>query len=139
MREIDRNNGRTDDTIRPRYCVWENVKGAFSSNKGEDFRAVIEELAKIGGGNITIPKPDKWLRNGVVLGDKFSVAWCIHNSSKWGIPQNRERVCVVADFGGQSAPEILFKRKSVSGNTQQSRTEKQETAGGNGNGIEEYH
>ena len=47
MREADVLRGRTDDNVRPRYMVWENVPGAFSSNGGKDFAAVIEEIIKI--------------------------------------------------------------------------------------------
>lgn len=47
MREHDRANGRTGEFIRPRYMVWENVPGAFSSNNGKDFAAVLEEAVKI--------------------------------------------------------------------------------------------
>lgn len=47
MRERDETSGRSGYMVRPRYMVWENVPGAFSSNGGEDFKTVIEEIVKI--------------------------------------------------------------------------------------------
>lgn len=139
MRANDMARGRTGEFIRPRYGVWENVPGAFSSNKGEDFRAVIEEFCKVSGGGITIPKPDKWTRNGAVVGEGFSVAWTVHDAKDWCVPQRRQRISLVADFGGQSAPEILFVRKGLSGDSQPSREAGQDSAGDSGDGSEDYH
>jgi len=103
--------------IQPRYMVWENVPGAFSSNKGEDFRAVLEETAKIVCEDAIIPRPEngKWTPSGVILGNGWSIAWRVHDAQFWGVPQRRKRIALVADFGGDTAPEILFERKSVSG------------------------
>lgn len=125
MREQDAKDGRSDDDVRPRYMVWENVPGALSSGKpkGEDFRIVLEEIARVKDKNAAIPRPDKWSTSGCIMGDGWSIAWRILDAQFWGtsdkpLPQRRRRIALVADFGGQSAPEILFVRKSVSGNTQ---------------------
>ena len=124
MRENDRNKGRTNESVRPRYMVWENVPGALSSNKGEDFRIVLEETARIADKDATIPglaKGERWTPSGCILGDGWSIAWRIHDAQFWGVPQRRKRISLVADFGGGSAPEILFERKSMSGDPEQSQ------------------
>ena len=128
MREKDERAGRSDVDIRPRYMVWENVHGAFSSNKGDDFRIVLEEIAKVCDKDAVIPMPDKgkWTNHGCILGDGWSVAWRVLDAQFWGVPQRRRRIALVADFGGQSAPEILFVRKSVSGHTEPSEQKRQE-------------
>lgn len=139
MREHDMARGRTSEFIRPRYCVWENVPGAFSSNKGEDFRAVLEEFCKVSGGDITIPRPQKWAKHGVILGDGYSVAWVTFNSKNWNVPQSRQRICALADFGGLTAPKILAFGESVSGHPEPSGEERQDSSGDSGAGSEEYH
>lgn len=105
---------------KPRYMVWENVPGAFSSNSGEDFRAVLEEVTKIADETAVIPRPPKgkWSYAGCIMGDGWSVAWRTHDAQFWGVPQRRRRIALVADFGGESAPEILFERESVSGDSE---------------------
>lgn len=115
LREHDKRTGRTDKHIRPRFMLWENVPGAFSSNKGEDFRAVLEETARVADETVTIPRPpkDKWNTSGCIMGNGWSIAWRILDAQYWGVPQRRRRIALVADFGGQSAPEILFKRESL--------------------------
>lgn len=131
MRENDKNNRsdpRADDDfrfLRPRFMVWENVPGAFSSNGGEDFRAVLEETARIADLGATIPRPKngKWAKSGCILGNGFSIAWRLHDSKYWGVPQRRKRIALVADFGGETAPEILFEFESVSGDSQTGRSE----------------
>jgi DNA (cytosine-5)-methyltransferase 1 len=130
MRERDERNGRTGVDIRPRYMVWENVPGAFSSNKGEDFRVVIEELAKVKDKNVVIPMPDKgkWANHGCVVGDGWSIAWRVLDAQFWGVPQRRRRIALIADFGGQSAPEILFVRQSVSGDIDESKPKRKATS-----------
>ena len=129
MREKDVQCGRTDVDIRPRYMVWENVPGAFSSNKGEDFRVVLEETAKVCDKDASIPMPNngKWTTAGCILGDGWSIAWRVLDAQFWGVPQRRRRIALVADFGGHSAPEILFVRKSLSGDTDKSNTEGKRT------------
>ena len=117
--------------VQPRYMVWENVPGAFSSNKGEDFRAVIEETAKIADKDAVIPRPTggRWSPSGCVMGNGWSIAWRVHDAQFWGVPQRRKRIALVADFGGSSAPEILFERKSLSGDSEQSEQTREETSG----------
>ena len=137
MRENDRrSNGRADggsnQYIRPRYMVWENVPGIFTSASGEDFRIVLEETAKVADPNAIIPRLEKgqrWSPAGAIMADGWSVAWRTHNAELWGVAQRRRRVSVIADFGGQTATEILFESESVSGNINQSGTQKQTTAG----------
>lgn len=130
MREQDERNGRTGVDIRPRYMVWENVPGAFSSNKGEDFRIVLEELAKVKDKDAVIPMPEKgkWTNHGCIMGDGWSIAWRVFDAQFWGVPQRRRRIALVADFGGQSAPEILFVRKGVSRDIEPSEQKRKETS-----------
>lgn len=122
----------SDEPIRPRYMVWENVPGAFSSNQGEDFRCVLEETAKIVDKNASIPRLEggtKWTPSGCILGDGWSIAWRVHDAQFWGVPQRRKRIALVADFGGSSAPEILFERKSLSRDSKQSGAEREGITG----------
>lgn len=127
MREADEQRGRTDEFIRPRYMVWENVPGALSSNKGEDFRCVLEETARITEKDAVVPGPPKggWPHSGCIMGNGWSLAWKLHDAQFWGVPQRRKRIALVADFGGGSAPEILFVRKSMLGHIAESREEGQ--------------
>ena len=129
MRENDRRI-RTDDHVRPRYMVWENVPGAFSSAKGEDFRAVLEETARIVEEDAIIPRPadGKWTTAGCILGDGWSIAWRVLDAQFWGVPQRRRRIALVADFGGHTAPEILFEREGVSGDPSESATAREGTS-----------
>lgn len=125
MREHDRQLGRSGELIRPRYMVWENVPGAFSSNKGRDFAAVLEEIIKIvepEAPGIEVPEKGwpTWGGYHDEVGGRWSVAWRTHDAQYWGVPQRRRRISVVADFGGDTASEILFDRKSVSGDIAES-------------------
>lgn len=131
MREHDRANGRSGEFIRPRFMVWENVPGAFSSNHGKDFAAVLEEAVRIVEPEAPpVPVPKKgWATSGCLMGDGWSVAWRVLDAQFWGVPQRRRRIALVADFGGQSAPEILFVRKSLSGDSEPGRTERKAAAG----------
>lgn len=106
----------------PKFTVWENVTGVFSSNKGEDFRAVLEELAHIKESEISIPRPEngKWAKAGFICGNGWSIAWRTFDAQFWGVPQRRRRIAVVMDFGGQRAGEILFERTGMSGNPEPS-------------------
>lgn len=116
---------------KPRYMVWENVPGAFSSNRGEDFRIVLEEIVKVVDESAVVPQPPKgrWAHAGCIVGDGYSVAWRIHDAQFWGVPQRRRRIALVADFGGESAPEILFERDSVSGDSEAGREAREGAAG----------
>ena len=99
----------------PRYIVWENVPGAFSSNGGADFKSVLEEVCKVKSSEAVIPQPDKWESAGEILGEDFSVAWRVFDAQYWGVPQRRKRIYLVADFAGMRAPDILFKSDGLSG------------------------
>lgn len=134
MREHDRSNGRTGDMVRPRFMVWENVPGAFSSNKGRDFAAVLEEIIRIAepeAPDIEVPEKgwNTWGGYHDEVGGRWSVAWRVHDAQHWGVPQRRRRISVVADFGGDTAGEILFERKSVSRNLAESGTARERLAG----------
>lgn len=120
MRSHEKRIGRTGADVRPRYMVWENVPGAISSNGGEDFRIVLEEAARVADPDVVIPRPAKWKGAGCIMADRWSIAWRILDAQFWGVPQRRRRIALVADFGGQSAPEILFVRESVSGDSEAS-------------------
>lgn len=103
----------------PTFVVWENVPGAFSSNGGEDFRAVLEELARVEQPDASIPRPPRggrWSKAGAIAGNGWSLAWRQLDAQYWGVPQRRKRIALVVDFGGQRAAEILFERTSLSGN-----------------------
>lgn len=118
MRAREKRMGRTGVDVRPRYMVWENVPGAISSNVGEDFRIVLEEAARVADPDAVIPRPAKWKGAGCIMADGWSIAWRILDAQFFGVPQRRRRIALVADFGGQSAPEILFVRESVSGDSE---------------------
>ena len=130
MRESDRAAGRTGTQIRPRYMVWENVPGAFSSNKGKDFQAVLQEIVSITDeeSNVPLPPKGKWQTAGCIMGDHFTIAWRVLDAQYWGVPQRRKRIYLVADFGGNTAPKILFEREGLSGNFTESREAWQRTA-----------
>lgn len=104
----------------PAFAIWENVPGAFSSNGGEDFRTVLEELARIAQPDVSIPRPSgrkgRWSKAGAISGNGWSLAWRQFDAQYWGVPQRRKRIALVVDFGGQRAAEILFERTSLSGN-----------------------
>ena len=116
----------------PRFVVWENVQGAFSSNKGEDFRAVLSSLCKIKREDYAVPKPPngKWNNAGCIMGENFSLAWRLFDAQYWGVPQRRKRIYLVADFDGGSAGKILFESEGVSGYTPQGFRSWQGAAGG---------
>ena len=142
MRERERATGRTGWMVRPRYMVWENVPGAFSSGnpKGADFAAVIEETIKVAepGAAVCVCVPNGgWTKSGCYYAEdgSWSVAWRVHDAQFWGVPQRRKRIALVADFGGLSAPEILFERKGLSGDSEQSGAQGEETSGAVGGGT----
>ena len=103
----------------PRYIIWENVPGAFSSNKGADFQSVLEEVCSVKGYEIHTPRPEKWPVAGEIVADDFSLAWRVFDAQHWGVPQRRKRIYLVADFAGGSAGKILFESEGVSGYTPQ--------------------
>ena len=131
MRKGDEQRNVPAYLVRPRYLVWENVPGAFSSAEGEDFRAVIEEIVRIKYSACDVPRPEsgRWESAGaVLLGDEFSLAWRVMDAQFWGVAQRRRRIFLVADFGGTTAPEILFKQDSLFGDIAQSGGQRQGTA-----------
>ena len=107
------------DGKHPRYIVWENVPGAFSSNKGADFQSVLEEICSVKGYEIDPARPERWANAGEIVADDFSLAWRVFDAQYWGVPQRRKRIYLVADFAGGSAGKILFESEGVSGYTPQ--------------------
>ena len=114
---------------RFRFMVWEQVPGALSSNKGEDFRRVLEEIIHVCDESVVVPRPEKgkWKPAGAIVGDNYSVAWRVLDARWFGVPQRRKRIALVADFGGQSAPEILLVEESLRGNSETIRDEREAT------------
>lgn len=137
---------KSNQLIRPRFQIWENVPGCTSSNDGEDFRTVLEQTARIIDPDADIPRLAEgqlWPSVGCILADRWSIAWRVHDGQFWGktiidrrtgniikmgTPQRRRRMSLVADFRGQSAPEILFDREMLSGNLQSSEAPREESA-----------
>ena len=114
----------------PRYIVWENVPGAFSSNGGEDFRRVLEAICSVKDSSISIPRPaGKWTKAGEILAESYSLAWRVLDAQYWGVPQRRKRIFLVADFDGASAGKILFESEGLSGYSAESLRAWQRTAG----------
>jgi len=153
MRDADIRRGRTGPDVRCRFGLLENVNGILSSNNGEDFRVVLESLARIAENRVHVPRPDEyerggWSTAGTIIGNAFSIAWRVHDSRFWGVPQRRKRIAVLADFNGLLAPEIMFERdigresgpevqpfpESLSGDFKESGSEgeNREDAGGSG-------
>ena len=114
----------------PRYIIWENVPGAFSSNGGEDFRCVLEAICSVKDSSISIPRPaGKWTKAGEILAESYSLAWRVLDAQYWGVPQRRKRIFLVADFDGTSAGKILFESEGLSGYSAESLRAWQRTAG----------
>ena len=114
----------------PRYIVWENVPGAFSSNGGEDFRCVLEAICSVKDSSISIPRPTgKWTKAGEILAESYSLAWRVLDAQYWGVPQRRKRIFLVADFDGASAGKILFESEGLSGYSAESLRAWQRIAG----------
>ena len=138
LRNADIQRGRTGQFIRPRFMLWENVPGAFSSNGGEDFRAVLEETIRIAepdAPDIPLPPKGRWPLADAWIGDGWSVAYRVFDAQFWGVPQRRRRIALVADFGGHAAPEILFIRKSVSRDFGEGGAPGETAPGGTGGGA----
>ena len=121
----------------PRYTVWENVPGAFSSNRGEDFKAVLEAVIGIVEPGVQVPMPEKarWPYADLYLGDGWSVAYRTLDAQYWGVPQRRRRIYLVADFAGRGAGKILFESEGMSGYSAESFRSWQRAAGGSASGI----
>ena len=119
----------------PRFVVWENVPGAFSSNKGEDFKAVLASICKIKSETFDVPKPEKWSNSGCIVADGFSIAWRVLDAQYWGVPQRRKRIYLVADFADECAGKILFESESLSGYSEKSLCSWQGTANNLEKGI----
>ena len=115
---------------KPRYAVWENVRGALSSAGGEDFRRVLEELCRVKDDAADVPRPPKgkWQSAGLIWGNGYSVAWRVLDAQYWGVPQRRKRIYLVADFDGDSAGKVLFESESVSGHSEKMRSAWQDFA-----------
>ena len=108
----------------PRFAVWENVPGAFSSNRGEDFRAVLQAFCDVcEEGRVSVPQPQggRWKPSGAIVGNGFSVAWRVYDAQFWGVPQRRKRIYIIADFGTERAGEILFESEGVCWDSETSR------------------
>lgn len=125
----------------PKYAVWENVPGAFSSNKGEDFHAVLQSLCRVIDPDAVIPRPTdarggiKWPRAGAILANHYSLAWRTMDAQHWGVPQRRLRISLVLDLTGGRAGEILFEPESLRGHFVPGITPGQATAGTVENGA----
>ena len=105
----------------PRYLVWENVLGAFSSNEGKDFRQVLQEMVNVTAErHLHVPQPKEWLGVGCIMGDSYSIAWRTFDSQYWGVPQRRKRIYLVTDIRGKCAKEILFNSEGMPWNPPQS-------------------
>ncbi len=134
MRANDMASGRTGEFVRPRYMVWENVPGAFSSNRGRDFAAALEEAIRIAepeAPDIEVPEKgwNTWGGYHDEVGGRWSVAWRVLDAQHWGVPQRRRRIALIADFGGDTAGEISFERKSLQGYITEGIPEGQRSAG----------
>lgn len=142
MRKKEMENGRTAESVRPRWMVWENVPGAFSSNAGKDFQTVLTEIVRIVESECTdVPMPDRgWPKAGCLYDElgRWSVAWRVHDAQFWGVPQRRKRIALVADFGGMCAPEVLFERKGLSRDFEPSEAAREGTAARTETGVGAY-
>ena len=114
----------------PRFAVWENVPGAFSSNKGRDFQAVLQAFCKVCEPNANVPFPNwgGWKPSGCIVGNGFSLAWRVYDAQYWGVPQRRKRIYLIADFGSERAGEILLESESLCWNPAESRKARENIA-----------
>jgi DNA (cytosine-5)-methyltransferase 1 len=141
-----RGNNRANG-IRPRFAIWENVPGAFSSNKGKDFRCVLEAFCQVADETADVPRPaeGRWAAAGCIVGNGWSVAWRTLDAQYFGVPQRRRRIFLVADFGSECAAEILSEQGSVfggfteGGETRESATGKIEGGVGEAVGFDGYN
>ena len=131
MREKDIADGRTGKFIRPRFAVWENVPGAYSSNGGKDFRAVLQAFCDIRGEHnhiVPMPPGGRWKPAGCVVGNGWSVAWRTLDAQFWGVPQRRKRIFLVADFAGERAGEVLLNEDRLYGHSAESEQARERTS-----------
>ena len=122
----------------PRWIVWENVPGAFSSNKGRDFKAVLDAVCSVKDETAFVPEPanGKWTAAGEIMADDYSIAWRVLDAQYHGVPQRRKRIFLIADLDGGSAGKILFESKSVPWHTPPGFREGQEATGDIGEGTD---
>ena len=113
----------------PTWLCWENVPGAFSSNSGEDFKAVLDAIRKLKDPEADTPRPQKWSNAGLIMADNYSLAWRVLNAQHFGVPQRRKRIYLVCDLAGQRAGKVLFESEGVSGYTSQGFRSWQGSAG----------
>lgn len=113
----------------PTWLCWENVPGAFSSNGGADFKAVLDEIRKIKDPEADTPRPARWPNAGCILANDHSIAWRVFDAQYWGVPQRRKRIYLVADLAGQRAGKVLFESEGLSGYTPQGFRSWQGSAG----------
>lgn len=108
----DLGRGTVEPIRLPNWVLWENVPGALSSNNGEDFRCVLEELVHVKDESVVIPRPPKgkWANAGSIVGDGWSLAWRIRDAQYWGVPQRRRRIALLVDYSGMDAGKILFEQ-----------------------------
>ena len=131
MRKRDVESGRTGNEVRPRFMVWEQVPGVFSSNTGKDFAAVLEEIVRVAepeAPDIHVPA-DGWTNTGCIMGRQWSVAWRVLDAQFWGVPQRRRRIALIADFSDRCAPEVLFERSGSEGHFESGEAQGQRAAG----------
>ena len=127
----------TTNGIYPRYAIWENVLGSFSSDNGNDFRIVLENFASITETGLSIPGSGKWKHAGGILGNGWSLAWRTLDAQYWGVPQRRRRIFLVCDFRGQRAGEILFKRQGLCGYIKTRKETRESSSANIANGFRE--
>ena len=139
MRNAEKRRGRTGVAVRPRFCVWENVPGAFSSTEGRDFHAVLEEFVHVEEPQLYVVRPEsgRWEYAGAVLGVRSCVAWVTWDAQYFGVPQRRKRIFLVTDFAGYSPIQILFDQDRLLGNTAPGGGARQSAAAAVGTGTDE--
>lgn len=110
VRIIEEMRGATNNEF-PRYALWENVLGSYSSAKGEDFRRVLEELCQVADENAEVPHIGKWPGNGEIIGSGYSLAWRTFDAQYFGVPQRRRRVYLLVDYQSENAGKVMFRNE----------------------------